>query len=149
VVTFTPTTPNAIQSAIMLVIADASVKTASYFAMHLMFRFTCERYCAYTDITGARGPPGGPPMASQRPPQPSAANAPKFGHLVVKCVKGVYMLLLCSTSIPLLLLMIVLLLVVVTQLQVLHGVVVKHPATSLSLQYCQRCHCLYHIYSDT
>jgi hypothetical protein len=133
----------------MLVTADAPVKTASYFAIHLISRFTFERYCVYTDITGARGPPGGPAMASQRPAQPVAANAPKFGHLVVKCVKGVYTLLLCSTSIPLLLLMIVLLLVVVTQLRVLYDVVVKQPATLLVLPQCQRYHCIYHIYSDT
>lgn len=37
----------------------------------------------------ARGPPGPPPGSkmSSEPPRPAAA--PKFGHLIVKCVKGI------------------------------------------------------------
>lgn len=55
---------------------------------HMKITCLCVITSACLRLTG-RGPPGPPPgsRVSSEPPRPAAA--PKFGHLIVKCVKGI------------------------------------------------------------
>ena len=75
-----------------------STNTVDINSMNRDFLGLCLILVRWLFLTPARGPP--PPAPGTRvgtePPRPAAA--PKFGHLIVKCVKGIELKVLFHLS---------------------------------------------------